>query len=126
MGDGHFEMRKLPGLAQAAPGFGVQDLVVGRRGASLFVAQNFYTAQRETGRMNGGVGALLVPQATSETTADFGAVWPDVSGILVPEDAKSVAAVDINGEISSVRGICTVKRLIKREGDGVIKNRSTG
>ena len=97
-GNGHFEMRKLPGLAQAAPGFGVQDLVVGERGASLFVAQNFYTAQRETGRMNGGVGALLVPQATSDKTADLGAVWPDVSGILVPEDAKSVAAVDINGD----------------------------
>ena len=64
----------------------------------MFVAQNFYTAQRETGRMNGGVGALLVPQATSDKTADLGAVWPDVSGILVPEDAKSVAAVDINGD----------------------------
>ena len=91
-GDGHFETRSLPPMAQTAPAFGAVFLETGKSYPSLFVAQNFYSPQRETGRMNGAVGTLLEFQSTEGYTS----VWPDQSGIVIPEDAKAAAAVDIN------------------------------
>lgn len=96
-GRGHFEMVPLPDLAQAAPGFGVQPLLTGNRLPSLFIAQNFFTAQRETGRMNGGVSVLISNSDDTDRGA-WRSAWPSESGIVVPEDAKAAAAVDINGD----------------------------
>ena len=97
-GKGNFEIRPLPGLAQAAPGFGVQFLATAGARSSLFIAQNFYTAQRETGRMNGGVSVLLTSPPATNSAVDYQSIWPSESGVVVPEDAKSAAAVDINGD----------------------------
>ena len=59
-GDGQFEFRPLPWLAQTSPGFGIQFLHVNDDFyPDLFIAQNFNSLQRETGRMNGGVSMLL-------------------------------------------------------------------
>ena len=42
--------------------------------------------------MNGGVSALLAPSAKG----GYEALWPDESGIVLPSDSTSAAAVDIN------------------------------
>ena len=94
-GEGRFRVEPLPLLAQVAPGFGMQFLHANDDPfVDLFVAQNFYTPQRETGRMNGGVGALLLGDAAG----NFRHVWPSDSGIVVPQDAKALVAVDLNGD----------------------------
>ena len=80
-GEGRFEFRELPRLAQAAPGFGIQFLHANDDVyPDLFVAQNFYTPQRETGRMNGGLGTLLIGAAE----ARFATVPAGESGIVLP------------------------------------------
>ena len=84
-GTGHFDIQPLPALAQVAPAFGVQFLETGGQYPSVFVAQNFYHAQRETGRMNGGVGVLM----TCDSTGQYSAMWPSETGIVVPEDSRS-------------------------------------
>ncbi|MCA9148365.1 MAG: VCBS repeat-containing protein [Planctomycetales bacterium] len=94
-GHAHFQVRPLPALAQFAPAFGMKFLYANDDShLDLFVAQNFYTPQRETGRMNGGVGALLLGNGRGE----FSAVWPDASGVSIPEDAKSVTSLDWDGD----------------------------
>ncbi|MCP4192348.1 MAG: hypothetical protein GY768_17180 [Planctomycetaceae bacterium] len=91
-GTGHFEMQPLPPMAQAAPAFGAAFLETGQLYPSLFVAQNFFSPQRETGRMNGAVGTLM----KYDPSDGYRGVWPDRSGIVIPEDAKAAAAVDVN------------------------------
>ena len=60
-GDGKFAFRPLPRLAQIAPGFGaVLTEVDGDGRPDLYIAQNFFTAQPETGRMDGGMSLLLL------------------------------------------------------------------
>ncbi len=94
-GTGHFEFRPLPDLAQIAPGFGVVATEINGDGhADLYLAQNFFTPQRETGKMAGGLSALLL----GDGTGGFRPVWPSESGLLVPGDAKGLATTDINGD----------------------------
>ncbi|MEM9659092.1 MAG: FG-GAP-like repeat-containing protein, partial [Planctomycetota bacterium] len=83
-GHGRFEFRALPRIAQAAPGFGIQFLHANDDAyPDLFIAQNFYTPQRETGRMNGGLGTLLL----GSEGGNFSAVPANESGIVLPSDA---------------------------------------
>jgi hypothetical protein len=92
-GKGHFEFRALPRLAQASPSFGLSLSDVDADGdADIFLAQNFYSPQRETGFMNGGVSLLLL----NDGRAEFEPVWPNKSGFVVPGDAKSVAMSDLD------------------------------
>jgi hypothetical protein len=92
-GAGVFSFHSLPRIAQASPGFGVQFLHVnGDVHPDLFIAQNFFGPQRETGRMDGGVGLLL----TGNGDGTFDPVWPDESGIVIPADATAVSAMDVN------------------------------
>ncbi len=94
-GDGQFEFRELPRLAQVAPGFGIGLLYANDDDVlDLFIAQNFYTPQRETGRMAGGVGQLLLGAGDGT----FDVVASDVSGLVIPGDAKSLAVVDLDDD----------------------------
>lgn len=94
-GHGRFSPRALPRLAQASPGFGVVLEDIDADGnCDLYLVQNFFGPQRETGRMDGGVSLLLM----GEGTGDFVPVWPDKSGLVVPQDAKSLTSVDLNGD----------------------------
>jgi hypothetical protein len=93
-GQGRFEKRDLPRLAQISPAFGVVLAEFdGKAGPDLLLAQNFFGPQPETGRMDGGVGLLL-------TGAEHGfePVWPNRSGIVVPGDATSLVTTDLNGD----------------------------
>ena len=53
----------------------------------LCIGQNFYTPQRETGRMAGGVGVVLL----GDGQGGFAPAWPTQSGLVVPGDAKGLA-----------------------------------
>jgi hypothetical protein len=94
-GAGHFEFVVLPGLAQAAPGYGVQFSDFNADGrCDILLAQNFFGPQRETGRMDGGLGLLLLGAGDGALET----IWPHQSGIVIPEDAKSLLVNDINDD----------------------------
>ena len=94
-GSGQFAFRPLPRLAQIAPGFGASLVDVDADGnLDLFIAQNFYSPQRETGHMDGGVGLLL----KGDGGGNWSPVWPKESGLVVPRDGMSVVPTDFNGD----------------------------
>ncbi len=94
-GTGSFTLKALPPLAQIAPGFGVILTEVNGDGhADLFIAQNFYTPQRETGKMVGGLSVLML----GDGRGGFRPLWPNESGIAVAADAKGAATIDFNGD----------------------------
>jgi hypothetical protein len=92
-GNGRFTITALPALAQVAPGFGVHIADWNADGRpDIFCAQNFFTPQAETGRMDGGMGLLLINHGDQR----FEPLAPSISGVVAPGDAKSVIAADIN------------------------------
>ena len=94
-GQAHFTFRALPAAAQVSPCFGAALTDVDGDGlVDLYVVQNFYGPQRETGRMDGGLSMLL----RGNGDGSFEAIWPNRSGLVVPEDAKSLAITDLNGD----------------------------
>ena len=94
-GDGSFEFRPLPKLAQASPAFGVVLTEIDGDGhPDIYLAQNFFGTQLETGRMDGGTSLLL----TGAGDGTFSALFPHQSGLIVSGDAKGLAAADINSD----------------------------
>ena len=94
-GAGRFSFEALPALAQIAPGFGVaiQELT-GDVHPDIFVAQNFYGPQVETGHMDGGISVLL----RGDGKGGFAAMEPLASGIVAQGDATAVVFPDLNGD----------------------------
>ncbi|MEX2188540.1 MAG: FG-GAP-like repeat-containing protein [Pirellulales bacterium] len=94
-GASQFEFVPLPRIAQISPSFGVVAAEFNGDGKpDLYLAQNFYTPQWETGRMDSGVGLLL----TGNGDGTFTPVSPSESGLVVPGDAKSATAADLNAD----------------------------
>ncbi|MDC0302787.1 CRTAC1 family protein, partial [bacterium] len=74
--------------AQIAPVFGTLVGDFNNDGdLDLFLAQNSFSPQPETGNMDGGLSTLLIGNGRGE----FSAIRADQSGIMIPHDAKSVA-----------------------------------
>ncbi|MCH2059837.1 MAG: FG-GAP-like repeat-containing protein [Verrucomicrobiales bacterium] len=94
-GSGKFQFKALPRLAQLAPSFGIiiNDLD-GDTIPDLYLAQNFYSPQPETGRMSGGLSTML----RGRGDGSFDALWPRESGLLVPEDATATCLADLDGD----------------------------
>jgi hypothetical protein len=94
-GKGVFSFQPLPDEAQVAP---VHGLVLrdfnGDSHLDLFLLHNFYTPQRETGRMSGGLSLLL--HGTGD--GSFKPVPSHQSGLVIPGDARSLAAVHLNND----------------------------
>lgn len=94
-GAGRFTFEPLPTLAQVAPGFGVVLSDFDADGhTDIFMAQNFYSPQRETGRMAGGVGLWL----RGAGDGSFDPVWPAKSGVSISGDAASCVQIDLNAD----------------------------
>ena len=60
----------------------------------LYLAQNFFSPQPETGRMDGGLSLLL----RGNGDGSFTPVWPNESGLVVPGDAKGLVVIDLNND----------------------------
>ncbi len=92
---GRFRMESLPALIQVAPGFGwgVGDFNLDGWD-DAFLAQNDFSPQPETGRMDGGMSLVLAGAKGGALRT----VWPDASGVKIGGDAKSVAVVDLNAD----------------------------
>ena len=94
-GKGSFTFEPLPGIAQVSPSFGSAFLdATGNGHPDIFLAQNFFGPQIETRPMNNGLGLIL----EGDGTGNFTEVSPRTSGVIIPEDAKSVVASDLNGD----------------------------
>lgn len=94
-GTGRFRWLALPHLAQVAPGFGValRDLDLDGH-LDCYIVQNHFHITTEQGRLDSGLSTLLM--GTGNTEEPFRYIWPHESGLVVPGDAKSLAALDIN------------------------------
>ena len=94
-GDVAFRFVPLPRLAQVSAIFGCQLIDVDADGyLDLYAVQNFYGPQRESGYLDGGVSLLLRGTGSGE----FIPVGAGVSGLVVPGDATSLVAADLNGD----------------------------
>jgi hypothetical protein len=82
-------------LAQVAPSLGVKVADVnGDSHPDIVLAQNYYSPQASTGRMDGGLSLLLLGDGHGK----FEAFWPNRSGIVVPGDAREAAVVELDGD----------------------------
>ena len=94
-GNANFKIKPLPELSQIAPGFGVVATEINGDGiADIYLVQNFYHPQRETGKMGGGMSVLLL----GDESGLFSEVWPNHSGLIVPEDARGLSSCDWNDD----------------------------
>ena len=94
-GEARFKLKPLPALGQISPGFGVVATEVNGDGnADIYIVQNFYHPQRETGKMAGGLSVLLL----GDGTGSFDQVWPNQSGLIVSEDARGLSSCDWNND----------------------------
>ncbi|MFT4638139.1 MAG: hypothetical protein ACI8T1_001457, partial [Verrucomicrobiales bacterium] len=94
-GQGRFTFAALPKRAQVAPCFGLTFLEAnGDENVDLYLSQNFYGPQRETGRMAGGVGQLLLGNGDSTFTE----MTPDRSGIVISGDGRAAVTLDYDGD----------------------------
>ncbi|MEC5128848.1 FG-GAP-like repeat-containing protein [Verrucomicrobiales bacterium BCK34] len=94
-GTGRFEMKALPHLAQISPGFGIVLRDIDLDGlCDCYIVQNQFNITAEQGRLDGGLSTLL--KGTGNPSEPFELIWHHESGLVVPGDAKSLAAVDVN------------------------------
>ena len=86
----------LPRTAQLAPGFGV--VITELNGDSkpdIVIAQNFFSPQREVGRMSGSSGAAFLSVSSER---DFEVHESFQSGLILTGDVKAVTVNEFNGD----------------------------
>lgn len=92
-GAGAFKVQPLPRDAQTSIGWGVVLTEVNGDGfADAVIAQNFFHPQRETPRLGGGLGVLLMGNGDGT----FRHAWCSESGIDMPMDARGLGIIDVN------------------------------
>jgi hypothetical protein len=93
-----FRFQPLPRLAQISPSFGVVVHDFNADGlVDIFLAQNFFSPQHETGRMDSGLSSMLLGRGVGKDGGlKFDVAGPLESGIAIPGDAKSCSLVDFN------------------------------
>lgn len=94
-GDGRFTFSRLPPLAQIAPVNAVEVADLNGDGhPDLVLAQNDFSPDRLTGRFDGGLGLVLL----GDGSGGFVEAGPAQSGIVVPEEARAIKRLDLNGD----------------------------
>jgi len=92
--DGTFRFEPLPRIAQISP---IQGLVAGDfdgdGNADILAVQNSFAPIPSVGRFDGGLGQLL----RGDGRGGFTPVPAAESGVVVPGDAKALAAIDLGG-----------------------------
>ena len=90
-----FRYQALDRLAQVSPTFGIAVADFNSDGQpDLFLAQNFFGPQIETGHYDGGLGQLLLNRGKGV----FEPVAAGESGVAIAGDAKAAAVVDFNAD----------------------------
>ncbi|MDP6762026.1 MAG: FG-GAP-like repeat-containing protein [Planctomycetota bacterium] len=93
-GEPAFEWRPLPRRAQVSPVYGVVACELDGDGTTdLFCAQNFFHREPETGRWDGGQGALLLGDGSGGLAAAT-----DPLGLVVAGDGTAATVADWNGD----------------------------
>jgi len=91
---GHFKLISLPREAQVAPSFGSELIDIDDDGVlDIILAHNFFSPQRETGRMDGGLSLVLKGNGDCTYTP----LPHSVSGISISGDTRRVTAIDLDG-----------------------------
>ncbi len=94
-GSGTFTFEPLPTLSQLAPVMSIAPGDFDRDGEiDLALGQNFYDPQRETGRMNAGLGVILA----NAGEGNFEEIWPAASGFHHRGNLRQLQARDLNGD----------------------------
>jgi hypothetical protein len=94
-GAGRFTIEPLPLFAQVSTGYGVVLSDFNGDGhTDAYLAQNCFSTRREHGYIDGGLSIFLA----GDGKGHFEEVLPAESGLVVPGDAKSAAAADINSD----------------------------
>ena len=85
--------RQLPQLAQISPvyGIGIADFNADGH-LDLALAQNSFSPEPETGRLDGGLGLILA--GTSQLKFEPLQAWR--SGVVIPEDAMALCVTDLD------------------------------
>jgi hypothetical protein len=90
----HFKSIKMPREAQIAPSFGSEIIDIDNDGIfDIVLAHNFFSPQRETGRMDGGLSLVLKGNGDCTYTA----LPHSASGIAIRGDTRKVTAIDLDG-----------------------------
>ncbi|MBT4797792.1 MAG: hypothetical protein HON81_05685 [Verrucomicrobia bacterium] len=91
-----FRAAALPRMAQLAPGFGVVLTELnGDSQPDLVIAQNFFSPQREVGRMSGSSGASIL-SALKDGTFEVHDTYN--TGVILTGDTKGVTVNEFNGD----------------------------
>ena len=94
-GKGHFTFQPLPRLAQISPGFTpVMSDLDADGNTDILLTQNYWSPQPETGRMNGGMGLLML----GDGKGGLRSVWPKESGFYAWQDCKAMVESDFDGD----------------------------
>jgi enediyne biosynthesis protein E4 len=89
-----FHAHPLPSAAQISAAFGIAVLDADHDGVlDLALAHNSFAPEPETGRFDGGLGILLRGRGGMQ----FEPIGPATSGIVMPEDTKALATIDLDG-----------------------------
>jgi len=87
---------RLPRAAQLAPGFGVVVTELnGDTKPDIVIAQNFFSPQREVGRMSGSSGVAFL-SVSSDRSFDVHESYK--SGLILTGDTKGVTVNEFNGD----------------------------
>ncbi len=91
--DGTYRFEPLPRLAQIAPIYGLAAGDFDGDGrADVYAVQNSYAPYAETGHFDGGLSLLL----KGDGRGHLEPVPPAKSGLIVPDDAKGLAVIDLD------------------------------
>jgi hypothetical protein len=91
----YFEVQSLPTMAQMSPAFGVAVADFDNDSfLDIFLANNFFASQPETGFMDGGLSLLLRGAGNRK----FVPAWPNESGIAINVASYGAALADFDAD----------------------------